>query len=410
MQARKNLFLLSAGHFVVDAFAGFFPMLIAMRDLDLVKAGLIVTSGNMVSNLLQPVFGMMADRFRRGRLLFTGMVLGPLFMSLIGLTGDYAVLAFFVITGKCMISLYHPGATDMATLCAVEGRSPFRFSVFSFVGTAGFAFTGVYFQSFCNNFGLHRSYLMALPALLLALFIRGALPETPVSSRPLFLRGFLSALRQNRKAITVLYFLIVIQSSLQVVLVYALPALYRQWGFREGLWAIPHLLFTSAGAISVIVFGYLTKRFGPGRLIVGSMLADIPLWFLFLTTGMQGSPYSFLFVTLLGLSNFAALPAMVVLGQKKLPGFGATVSGILMGAAWGLAGIAPFLVSAFSEWVDWDLPGSGLVPGMLFMGGLPLVAILIWLLAGEREVTSPPGHKSRAGPPLRTPRRGGEGS
>ena len=198
MQARKNLFLVSAGHFVVDAFAGFFPMLIAMRDLDLVKAGLIVTIGNMVSNFLQPVFGMMADRFRRDRLLFTGMVLGPLFMSLIGITEDYAVLAFFIITGKCMISLYHPGATDMATLCAVEGRSPFRFSVFSFVGTVGFALTGLYFQFFCGTFGFQRSYLMAVPALLIALLIRRALPDTPANPRPLFVRGVLSALSQNR--------------------------------------------------------------------------------------------------------------------------------------------------------------------------------------------------------------------
>lgn len=385
MLTRRSLYLVSLGHFIVDSFAGFFPMYIAMRDLDLVKAGLIVTTGNLVSNFLQPVFGMMADRFRKERILLAGMILGPLFMSLMGTTDDYVFLAFFVITGKIMISLYHPAATDMATSLADGQRSPLRFSVFSFVGTVGFAFTGVYFQSFCNAFGFGRSWLLAAPAILLALLVSRLLPPIPFRRRERFLQGFWEALKKRKRAVTVLYVLIVIQSSLQVILVYSLPTLYREWGFRESLWSVPHLLFTSAGAISVIAAGLLAKRVSPGRLIVVSMALDVPLWYLFLYSGMHSGSVSFLWLIFLGFSNFSAFPAMVVLGQRQLPDFGATISGIMMGAAWGLAGLAPFLVSVFSKWVGWNVPGGALMPGLILMGVLPLVAIGIWTRFREEK-------------------------
>jgi FSR family fosmidomycin resistance protein-like MFS transporter len=308
-------------------------MYMAMKDLDIVKAGLIVTIGSMVSNFLQPLFGIFADRFRKEWILFLGMFFGPLFMSLIGLTEKYYLLAIFVIIGNIMISLFHPAATDLSTVSTGGERSPLRFSFFSFVGTVAFAFTGIIFQSFSLKFGFHNSYMLAIPAIFAAFALKTALPPMPHVEKHAFFQDVKSALWKKRKAMLVLYFLVVIQSSLQIILVYSLPTLYRDWGFPKNVWAMPHLLFTSAGAVALIVAGLLAKKVSPGKLIIGSMALDIPLWYLFLYFGTKGNNLSFLWLILLGFSNFAAFPALVVLGQKKLPEFGATVSGILMGAA-----------------------------------------------------------------------------
>jgi FSR family fosmidomycin resistance protein-like MFS transporter len=379
---RKKLLLISLGHFTVDGYAGFFPMYMAMKDLDLVKAVLIVTVGNMVSNFLQPFFGLMADRFRKEWILFISMAMGPLFMSLIGATDNITKLAFLVISAKIMISLFHPAATDLATETATGERSPLRFSLFSFIGTVSFAFTGLYFHAFCSRFGFGNSVFMAMPALVAAFIVKTTMPVIPHGRKANFVDGIKKALWNKKKAILILYFLVVIQSSVQIVLVYSLPTLYKEWGFAEKLWAIPHLVFTFSGACSVIAAGLLAKKIPSGKLIVCSMALDIPLWYLFLHFGSNANYLSFVWLALLGLTNFAAFPAIVVLGQKKLPEFGATISGILMGAAWGLAGLSPLLISLFSEWSPIKFEGARLMPGLILIGILPIIAIIIWISTG----------------------------
>ena len=59
------LLLLSLGHVVVDASAGFFPMYVAMRHLDLVQAGVVMTVSGMASNFAQPFFGFLSDRMAK---------------------------------------------------------------------------------------------------------------------------------------------------------------------------------------------------------------------------------------------------------------------------------------------------------------------------------------------------------
>ena len=368
----RNLILASAGHFVIDSFAGFFPIYIAMRDLNLLKAGAISTAASLVANVLQPVFGFMSDRVSRKLVLCTALILGPVFMSLIGRTGEVWVLGALVVAGQLMVSLFHPAATDMSTAAEGEERSHLRFSVFTTVGTVGFSLSGIIFYRFCIAFGTANSFFLAIPGLFAAALLFLFTTDKKTGHAPPSRSALFRVLRENGGFITVLYTLTVIRAAIQVVIGYALPSLYKEWGYDAKLWAVPNFIFICSGAVSMLLCGMFEKRINPVRLIFYSMILSVPFFLLFLYAGAKGSAFSFLLVGIVGFINAASFPANVVMGQNRMPDFAGTVSGLLMGAGWGLASLAPLFVSAVAALDLFPAHYGKLLPGMAIIGLLPL--------------------------------------
>jgi FSR family fosmidomycin resistance protein-like MFS transporter len=168
-------------------------------------------------------------------------------------------------------------------------------------------------------------------------------------------------------------------------LIFALPTLYKDWGFPETLWSVPHFLFVFSGAVSMIFFGLLEKRIAPVKLIFYSMLLIAPFSLMFLMSGATGSLLSLFWVALLGFILFSSLPANVVLGQKKMPEYAATISGILMGAAWGTASFSPLFISTLGESGLFSIKYGKLLPGTAIIGILPVFGALLCLVLGREQ-------------------------
>jgi MFS transporter, FSR family, fosmidomycin resistance protein len=68
-------------------------------------------------------------------------------------------------------------------------------------------------------------------------------------------------------------------------------------------------------------------------------------------------PASFLILSLLGFLFFLSEPACIVLAQEMAPGRARTVSGIIMGMAWGLAGFGVLATGALADafGLEWAL-------------------------------------------------------
>jgi FSR family fosmidomycin resistance protein-like MFS transporter len=370
---RKNLILVSLGHFTIDAYASFFPIYIAMRDLNLLKAGAVSTISSLISNFIQPFFGLLADKIDKRWLWIIALLLGPLAMSVIGLTQSYLLLTVLVTLGKLLISLFHPASVDVASQAEGGGRSQLGLSIFITAGTLGLSFSTIIFYQFCVPFGFERSYLLAVPAVVLAAYFFFAGPEQKRVKRSHVVKGFFQILGRNLPYVTVLFFLVVIRAVLQFALTYALPTLYKEWGFDEALWTVSHFLFIGIGAFSMLFFGLIEKRIDTLKLLKYSMLATVPLCMGFLYSGASGSAFSLVWVSLLGFALFSSFPANVVLGQKRMPEFAGTISGILMGAAWGVASFTPLLVSVLG---GLEVPGKEhgtLFPGTFVAGVLPVI-------------------------------------
>jgi MFS family permease len=169
----------------------------------------------------------------------------------------------------------------------------------------------------------------------------------------------------------------VVRAAIQVVMGYALPTLYKDWGYAESLWALPQFIFVISGGVSMLLCGMYENRINPVKLIFHSMALSVPFYFLFLYAGLKGSAFSFLLVGMVGFINAASFPVNVVMGQKRMPEFAGTVSGILTGAGWSLASLASLFISAVAASGLFPERYGKLLPGMAIIGLLPLLGAWI---------------------------------
>jgi FSR family fosmidomycin resistance protein-like MFS transporter len=136
---------------------------------------------------------------------------------------------------------------------------------------------------------------------------------------------------------TILYFLVFIRSIVQISFTQFLPLyLHTQRGQSLGKSNISLTLYLASGALGGIVGGNLADRFGGRRVILISMIGSVPFLALFVfTTGVV----SMIGLALSGLILLFTIPVNVLMGQELAPTQAGTVSALMMGFAWGMAGV-----------------------------------------------------------------------
>jgi FSR family fosmidomycin resistance protein-like MFS transporter len=94
--------------------------------------------------------------------------------------------------------------------------------------------------------------------------------------------------------------------------------------------------YLAAGAIGGFFGGHLADRFGGRAVILFSMIASVPfLTAFFFTRGW----FSVLGLILGGFILLFTIPVNVVMAQELAPSQTGTVSALMMGFAWGMAGM-----------------------------------------------------------------------
>jgi len=211
-------------------------------------------------------------------------------------------------------------------------------AVFISAGTLGLAIGPTYFASVFQWFGSQRSYLAAIPGVLvtivLLVFLRqpAHLTGTPRGGRIDF-----SALRAVRKPLIILHFLVVLRSAIQIVFGQLLPLyLHRERGFSLIEAAGALTMFQVAGAAGGFAGGHFADKFGGRRVIQISMLGCVPFLALFFFG--QGTA-SMIGLALSGLILLFTIPVNIVMAQDLAPKHAGTVSSLMQGFAWGTAGM-----------------------------------------------------------------------
>jgi FSR family fosmidomycin resistance protein-like MFS transporter len=110
----KHVGILSAGHIATDinqgALPAMLPFFIVAYDLSYTAAAAIVFAVNMSSSVVQPLFGLAADRFSKPWLLPGGLLLAGSGLALTGLFHDYQSILLLGVISGIGIAAYHPEA------------------------------------------------------------------------------------------------------------------------------------------------------------------------------------------------------------------------------------------------------------------------------------------------------------
>ena len=348
MQKRDKLTLavLCAAHFVNDSYSSLiYPLLPLLK----VKLGLSDTQVfwlsplySLTSSLMQPLYGIISDRYFRRFFAVCGPVLTGVFVSMIGLAPSYGMLITLLVAGGVGIGSFHPQAAAMASR-ASGSRKRVGMAMFSALGTLGFALGPFAITRIVDRFGLENSYPVVVVGLLMSAVLYRVCPplDAPAKSAPTA-KGqrspLVAALHAAWKPLTLLYLITVIRSGLQITTSNYLPFLLSERGYNLTATGNVMTFFLLLGGIGGLVGGVMAERTS-GRTV--TLLSGLLAGPLMVASFLTGGGLSLILLGAGGFFLLSTLPVNVAMAQELAPGQTSTVSALMMGAAWGVGALAP---------------------------------------------------------------------
>ncbi|MFI7223673.1 MFS transporter [Nonomuraea angiospora] len=335
--------MLAAGHAAVDFYQGavpaLVPFLVAGRGYGYVAVSGIVLAATLLSSVVQPVFGVLTDRWRMPWLIPVSTLVAGAGVALGGVTDSYVLTWLAVALSGLGVAAYHPESARLARI-ASEG-SHVRMSWFSLGGTLGFASAPVLVTPLLAGWGLGASPLLAAPAVLGAVATlpavralagggRAARSAAPVSGRddwPSFAR----------------LTLVIVFRSVVYVGLSAFVALFMGGGAAG---AVALFVLFAGGAVGTVLGGRLAARWGRMRTMRLAYALAVPA-----VAGvvLAPGPVAYVFVAASSIALYAPFSLHVTLGQDFLPTRVGTAGGVTLGLAVSVGGLASPLVGALAE-------------------------------------------------------------
>jgi MFS transporter, FSR family, fosmidomycin resistance protein len=355
---KRRLGLLTGTHAVNDLYQGLVPALLPFMVLErgysyTAVSGLMLAATGL-SSVVQPLFGLYADRHPRGWLVPVGFLAAALGVVLAGLSQSYLLTWIAMTLCGLGIAAYHPPATVAAR--AAGGASQKAMSVFSVGGTIGASFAPMLAAAVVGGGGLARSYLLGVPALAMGVvwFMahaaharRGAGDAAAAAARQ---RAAVDGPKPaNDWRAFGLLVATVVGWSIPYVTVLSMLSLRITRDLHgtafQGAAALTG--FTASGAVGVLLGGWLGDRIGRMGTIRSGYLLALPA-----LAGLVLAPtagWALACTALLGMSMFLPFAAQVTLAQDYLPRNPATASGITLGLALSVGGLVSPLFGMLSD-------------------------------------------------------------
>lgn len=344
----RALLGVAAAHFVNDIYASFLapllPLVVSKFHLSLTLAGLLATIFNASAALSQPLFALLADRMRRRILVVLGPTLTVLGMGLIGLAPSYEVLIGILLIAGVGTASFHPQGASTAGM-ASGARKGAGVSLFVTGGELGFSLGPILIALVVTKLGLKGTLVAAVPGLLACLVLWWTV-ASGTTVRVDRAQGLRADLKGTWRSLVLLYFVVVCRSIIILSYITFLPLLLRARGGSLVAGGAAVFLFGGMGAIGGLMGGILSDRIGRRRMLAISFLLSTPLLLAFIRSQ---ETWAYPFLALGGLSLYLSAAVTIVMGQELLPRQVSVASSIVMGLAWGTAGLSLTAVGALAD-------------------------------------------------------------
>ena len=378
---RRAAALLALSHLFTDinqgALPALLPLLIANNHWSYATAATLVLTANASSSLLQPVLGQLSDFYPSPWLVWAGLLVATLGISLLGIAPSFPYMLVCVGLSGLGSAAFHPEAARLMNIAAGD-RQATAMSLLSFGGNSGFALGPLMATGLTLAFGLRGTVFLIVPAAVLSVILiyqipsfarptnaaRNAMNQEPLEDAwgPF---GWLTATIISRS---------VIFYGLNTFLPLYWVAILHQTRIAGGR-ALTVLLVS--GAIGTLIGGRLSDRFGRMGTIL-TCLAIVPfLLMLLIRATTPALAYAALIP--LGAILFAPFSVMVVLGQGYLPNRVAMASGVTMGLAGSIGGLA-------APGLGWIADHRGMRASFWVLVGLSMVTLALAAKLHRRHV------------------------
>jgi FSR family fosmidomycin resistance protein-like MFS transporter len=341
--------LLAATHTIDDLYQGAVPALLPFLALErhYTYVGLtgITLAATFLSSAVQPAFGVITDRRRLGWLIAAGLLVAGIGVGLSGLGNSYVITWLAIALSGVGVAAYHPEATRTAR--GVAGNSTQAMSWFSVGGNVGIALGPLVVTPVLLATGLRGTPLLAVPAVVMAALLAARRPWRRAQAAGLARQSQRAAAgdhddqprRDDWRSFTRLT-AVVSARSIAYFGVASLLALFVIRRFHEPtvVGSAALTTFVAAGAVGSLAGGWLADRWRRLATVRLGYACAIPALVLLATA--PDIAVAFVAAILSGLALYLPFAVQVTLGQDYLPNRIGTASGVTLGLAISIGGLA----------------------------------------------------------------------
>jgi MFS transporter, FSR family, fosmidomycin resistance protein len=348
---RRAMVTLSGGHLSVDFASGAVPALLPFLsdefDLSYTATAVLILAVLVSSSLLQPLFGLWSDRRGAMWLLPGGVALAGIGSGLAAVAPSYALVVVLFFAAGVGIAAYHPEGAKFAAYASGRRRAS-GMSYFNIGGNSGYALAPILITPLVIWIGLDGGLFAMIPVVAFSLVLLRVLPS---------LRRLVPSATERRVAVGEddprAMFLLSLVIGLRSVAWFALLAFVPLWvvanGGTEGEGGRELALMLVSGAVGTLVLGPVADRIGLRRTLLVTQTALPGLIVVYVAVGgVVGT----LALMLVGLSVVGTFGVTMVLGQLYLPRRVGMASGLTIGLAMGIGGIAAVVLGALADAID----------------------------------------------------------
>ncbi len=385
---RRVLAILSYGHLATDLPQGAIPTLLpvfkAEYHLSYTTVGFIVLMANISSSVIQPLFGVLSDRYRVGWLMPVGALVAGVGIVLAVLSPTYAIMVAMVFLSGLGVAAFHPEGYKFAGLVSGE-RKATGMSYFSVGGNLGYglgpAAAGLAI-SLGGRDGMLYVLAFSIPAAFLLWGVGAGREEerleaawashAPAVAPPAPARPQTRVSRAGAAVLALLIVFVVLRSWTQVGFASFIPLYFTGVRHADPRFAgVLVSVFLGAGAVGTLFGGWAADRWGHRFMLIFSMAILPPLlWMLPRASGI----WLILIALISGMAVVSTFAVAMVLAQAVIPERIGLISGLVIGFAVGTGGIGVTMLGAVAD--HW-----GLLTAMDVTAMLPIVAFgIAWLL------------------------------
>jgi len=335
---RPRTLLFVFAHALSDFYATAFTPLVetfrSLLGLSVVGVSVIGALLGVFGSMMQPVMGLWSDRADRGRMAAAGLLVSAVFLGLIGLAPNAAVLTLLLVLGALGVAAFHPSSAVLVVRDA--SRRGAAMGLYMTGGSLGLALAPWVTTHVVKHLGLPWLWLIAPPGVAVAAWLyagtrgeaRQAAPARPLGWRGLFARG--------TGAAWALFGLAVVRSLCVTAFAFYASVLGkdRGWGLVESGAALSW--FLALGVAGNLLGGHLADRMDRRVLLAGSGLLAAPFFYFFAASRGALAVPAF---AAAGFLFSLATPINVSLAQELHPGSASMMSGVMMGLAWGVGSV-----------------------------------------------------------------------
>lgn len=367
---KKKILLVSLGHLSCDVNGGalpaVLPFLITNYGFNYQAAAGLMFAFSCLSSIIQPLFGWLSDKVSKPWFIPVGVLLAGCGLGAVGFMRSYWAIFAVIVASGVGAALFHPEGARFANRVsgATKGTG---LSIFSVGGNGGFVVGPILAVAAINAWGMRGTAVFGAISLIMAAILLYQIARMTGLKKPLAAPGQGSAAqsepaagvgteeeeeegrgKNNWKEFSKLTGAIIARSILFVGYNTFIPLYWvGHFGQSKDAGALALTCFCTFGVISNFIGGMLSDRFGYLRIIRLSYLLLIPVVILF---GLANNLYAAYALLLpLGFSLYAPFSSMVVLGQKYLAKNIGLASGVTLGLATSMGGIAAPLLGRIAD-------------------------------------------------------------